>query len=169
MTEIPPDPHQALREWLSLDHREIDELSSQACAEGGFDPEAFARFRERLLRHIGIEEKILFPAARRHDPDHDADRLARLRVEHGALTSLLVPTPDRALVEEIRALLVEHNQVEEGPGGVYDTCIDALGHDEAREVLRAAKARHPVPTTRYFDGPGTVRTAAEALAKARRA
>lgn len=162
------DPRQELRGWPSLDHREIDALLSEALSDDGFAPEPFARFRERLLRHIGIEEKILFPAARRLDPGRDADRLARLRVDHGALTSLLVPTPDRDLANEIRALLPEHNKIEEDDEGVYDTCIDALDADDALEVLRAARARRPVPTTGYFDGQGTVRTAAKALAKARR-
>lgn len=161
----PHDPGRELREWLLLDHQEIDDLLSEALADDAFAPDPFARFRERLLRHIGIEEKILFPAMRRRDPDRDADRLARLRLEHGALTRLLVPTPDRALANEIRALLVEHNRIEEDDHGVYDTSIDALEADDALEVLRAARASRPVPTTGYFDGQGTVRTAAEALAR----
>ncbi len=161
-------PHQALREWLGLDHREIDALLRRSLPEGGFEAEPFARFRERLLRHIGIEEKLLFPATRRRSPDREAVRLSRLRVEHGGLTSLLVPTPDRALACEIRALLVQHNEIEEGLDGVYQRCINVLTAEDARALLQSARARAPVPTTGYFDGPGTVRTAAEALAKAER-
>ncbi|PRP93213.1 5-formyltetrahydrofolate cyclo-ligase family protein [Enhygromyxa salina] len=162
------DPREALREWLSLDHREIDRQLNEALAGAGFDPSAFARFRERLLRHIGIEERLLFPAVRSRDPEREAQRLANLRIEHAALTTLLVPTPDRALAAEIQTLLVGHNESEEGPEGVYASCIAALHDDDARQLLHAARARRPVPTTSYFDGQATVRTAAEALAKARR-
>ena len=157
-----------LLDWLALDHRQIDELLGSALAGDGFDPVPFGQFRERLLRHIGIEERILFPAVRGRDPSKEAERLAALRIDHGALTTLLVPTPDRALASEIRSLLVTHNEIEEGEGGVYETCVAVLDAEEATRVLEAARARPPVPTTGYFDGPGTVRTAAEALAKAHR-
>jgi hypothetical protein len=96
------------------------------------------------------------------------DRRAALRIDHAALTTLLVPTPDRALALEIHALLERHNQIEDGNGGVYDECIAALTTEDAARVLQAAQGRAPVPTTGYFDGPGTVRTAEEALTKARR-
>jgi hypothetical protein len=45
----------------------------------------------------------------------------------------------------------------------------ALLDDETAEaILYDASERGPVPTAKYFDGPGTVRTAAAALEKARR-
>jgi hypothetical protein len=162
------EPQQELRDWLTHDHQEIDGFLQDALANEGFDPVPFAKFRERLLRHIGIEERILFPAVREHISHMGKARLADLRVEHAALTTLLVPTPDRALVLEIQSLLTGHNAVEEADNGVYDECIAALADKEALRVLDAARTRKPVPTTGYFDGPGTVRTAAEALAKARR-
>lgn len=161
------DPRRALRTWLSDDHTEIDGLLRHALRDDGFDPAPFARFRERLLRHIGIEERILFPAAREHEPTHDAERLAALRVDHAALTTLLVPTPDRALALEIASLLGGHNEVEESEDGVYDACLAAITPADATRVLHAARGRAPVPTTGYFDGPGTVRTAQQALEKAR--
>ncbi len=161
------DPKAALGGWLSRDHGDIHALLESACDGPNLRSEPFARFRERLLRHIGIEEKLLFRALRRADPDCERERLARLRVEHAALTSLLVPTPDLALANEIRGLLESHNALEEGESGVYASCLRRLPGDEVAEILERAKARAPVPTTGYFDGPGTVRTVREALAKAR--
>lgn len=163
----PSDPRTALREWLSVDHQEIAALLHDALSGPDFDPASFARFRERLLRHIGVEERVLFPAVRERDATRVADRLAALRVDHAALTTLLVPTPDRDLALEVEALLGGHNEIEEQLDGVYDGCLAALSNADATRVLRAARARHPVPTTGYFDGPGTVRTAEAALAKAR--
>ncbi|MCB9754988.1 MAG: 5-formyltetrahydrofolate cyclo-ligase [Myxococcales bacterium] len=162
-----------LLERLSLEHAEIDGLLRRALAGDELDREAYASFRERLLRHIGVEERLLFPAVRRASPALTVvpalERLDRLRVEHAALTSLLVPTPDLALARELLSLLQRHNALEEGERGVYEASVRALTEDEARAVLHRARARRPVPTTSYFDGPGTVRTAADALAKARRA
>ncbi len=162
------DPHDALRVWLGLDHSEIDELLRGVLAGEAFDSETYARFRERLLRHIGVEERILFPASRKAGSAVLASRLAELRTDHAALTTLLVPTPDRALAVEIASLLARHNELEETNGGIYDSCLAVLTPEEAKAVLAQGRARAPVPTTRYFDGHGTVRTAREALAKARR-
>lgn len=162
----PADSAVELRRWLGLDHAEIDALLRRAIESEPFDAEAFAGFRERLLRHIGIEERLLFPAVRRASDGQLPDRAAALRIDHAALTSLLVPTPDRALAREIAGLLEQHNVVEEQPGGVYDECLDRLDDATAAAVLHGARTRRPVPTTKYFDGPGTVRTAAEALRKA---
>ena len=49
--------------------------------------------RTGLLRHIGMEEKILFPAARRlvHG-EIVTSVIAQLHLDHAALTALLVPT-----------------------------------------------------------------------------
>ncbi|MDQ3037370.1 MAG: hemerythrin domain-containing protein, partial [Myxococcota bacterium] len=86
-----------IREWLEADHRAMGALLDRADAGGRLDVDAFEALRARLLRHIGIEEKVLLAAAR----DRRGAPLARarqIRVEHGAIASLLVPTPDLALV-----------------------------------------------------------------------
>src|SRR5512142_2392237 len=89
--------------YLSEDHARLDALLSASIAGAGFAREPFDAFRAGLLRHIALEEKILFRAVRDATGD-DAIRalLSRPRVDHGALASLLVPTPSRALVAEIR-------------------------------------------------------------------
>jgi hypothetical protein len=161
--------HAALRAWLARDHAEIDALLRAAVDAEPFDAASFGEFRERLLRHIGIEERLLFPAAKRANADQLPTGASELRTDHAALTSLLVPTPDRALALEIAGLLARHNELEERPDGVYDRCLALLDEPAAEALLQGACERRPVPTTKYFDGPGTVRTAEQALQKARRA
>jgi hypothetical protein len=161
----------ALGTHLALDHRAMEELLDLA---GGGDPggaidgEAFERFRARLLRHIAIEEKLLFPAARRAGAGPALlERLQRLRVEHAAITTLLVPTPDAALIDELRRALGPHDTVEEAPGGVYQEC-EALIGDGSGALLQQVLAYPQVKVARHVDRPGSVRTLAEALARAQR-
>jgi hypothetical protein len=162
------DPKSELRAWLARDHEEINALALDARAPYGIDNEAFERFRERLLRHMGIEERLLFLQIERSSEGPLAEVIHELRIDHAALTSLLVPTPDHVLAQEIADLLERHTQLEESPGGVYDQCIALLDDDTADAILYDACEARPVQTAKYFDGPGTVRTAAAALDKARR-
>jgi len=78
-----------------------------------------------------------------------------------------VPTPDHALVAEIRKLLTVHNRIEEESGGAYEL-IATLAGDEADTLLQRAQAVPTPPVARHFDGAGVFRTAAEALALAER-
>ena len=45
--------------YLADDHARLDALLTR----GTTDPAAYADFRRGLLRHIGMEEKILLPVA----------------------------------------------------------------------------------------------------------
>lgn len=157
----------SIERYLEEDHRRLDGLLRAALADPArFDLEAFERFRAGLLRHIGLEEKLLIPEARRRrgDPWPLADVL---RTEHGALASLLVPTPDHALAREIATLLQEHNRREEGAGALYDECASNLGVD-ADALLEKMRAVAEPPLAKHFDGAGTHRTAADALRAAKR-
>lgn len=165
---VSSDPKTALREWLVNDHDEIDVLLRKARAPEGFDLEAFGRFRERLLRHIGVEERLLFCAIERCNAGELPAVVSEVQIEHAALTSLLVPTPDYVLAEEIAGLLEHHTNLEEYPEGIYDQCLALLDEEAADDVFCDACASRPVATAKYFDGPGTVRTADAALEKARR-
>jgi hypothetical protein len=168
-SRVSSDPKSALRDWLVRDHDEIDALLRKARAPEGFDLEAFGRFRERLLRHIFVEEKLLLSAIQRTNEGQLPPIVGELQIDHAALASLLVPTPDYVLAEEIAGLLERHTNLEEQhPGGVYDQCLAMLDDETADDVFCDACASRPVPTAKYFDGPGTVRTADAALEKARR-
>jgi hypothetical protein len=122
-----------------------------------------------LLRHMGIEERLLFPLIEDANDGQLATAINELRIDHAALASLLVPTPDHVLAQEIAGLLELHNELEERSGGIYDQCLELLEDETAEEILFDAYESLPVHTAKYFDGPGTVRTASAALDKARRA
>lgn len=149
--------------FLASDHERLDLLlESAVTASGEVDPAPYAEFRAGLLRHIGIEEKVLFPASQRANGGRPLQQVERLHLEHGALALLLVPTPTASIVEEIRSILVGHNQREEEPGGLYDVCDRLLG-DELDGVLEQLRAYPPVKVASHFDGAAVVRRAEDAL------
>jgi hypothetical protein len=149
--------------WFAEDHARLDRLLRKSVADpGAFDGEAFEAFRAELLRHIALEEKFLLPGARKARGGEPLPVARRLRVDHGAIASLLVPTPDARIVAELRSILEPHNAVEEGPAGLYEVCdrLLATGIDDLLERIRAYP---PVKMAPHNDGPGTLRTADEAL------
>ncbi len=157
----------SVTEFLLADHRRLHDLLARARAGDGVDVEAYQELRQGLLRHIAIEEKVLFPAVRdalgvRPRWWHD------LRVDHAALTSLFVPTPDLALLGEIALLLEEHDQKEEAPDGIYARCDQALSPATSHELALRAEAFRAVRLVSNFDGPQVYRTRAAALAAAAR-
>jgi hypothetical protein len=158
--------HGPISRFLADDHDRLEALLARAAERPGeIDREPYEAFRSGLLRHIGIEEKILVAAFRAAGPpDPEFDALARrLRIDHGAIAALLVPSPSHALVAELRSILGPHNEVEEGRGGFYARC-DARLAGEAEGLVERMRAYPPVPTMPHNDGPRVHRTAAEALA-----
>jgi hypothetical protein len=82
-----------LSSWFAEDHARLDRLLHRSVADpNAFDGEAFEVFRGGLLRHIALEEKFLLPAARNARGGEPLPVARRLRVDHGAIASLLVPT-----------------------------------------------------------------------------
>ncbi len=148
---------------LAQDHRRLEALLASAVASpGAFAQAPYDAFRAGLLRHIALEEKILFKAAREARGGEPLPVFRRLRVDHGAIAALLVPTPDEALVAELRSILEPHDVLEEGPGGLYDAC-DALLADRAEALVEQLRAYPPVKVARYQDGPRVLRRAEDAL------
>jgi len=149
--------------FLAADHERLDAFLARAAREdGSIDRAAFDAFRAGLLRHIAIEEKVLFPAVREARGGEPHPDWKRLRIDHGALTSLLVPPPTVELVGEIRSILEPHNLVEEGPGALYESC-DALLCDRAAELLERMRSYPPVKVAPYRDGPRVLHRAEDAL------
>src|SRR5262245_27748599 len=137
----PMSPLGPIHRFLADDHERLDRLLSAAVTPSGeIDPAPYEGFRAGLLRHIAVEEKILFPVSRRRAPH---PTVARLHREHGALALLLVPTPTAAILAEIRSILAAHNEVEEGPDGIYDACDRLLAADVDR-VLDQIRGYPPV-------------------------
>ena len=159
--------HGPLHRFFSADHRRLDALLKRSIAEPGrVDLAPFGEFRAGILRHIGMEEKVLFVAARRARGGEPLELAARLRVDHGAIAALLVPTPTPALVGQILSVLVPHNRREEEPGGVYDACDEALGPAEAEGLAQELDRFSEPPLKPYNDSPEVQKHIEENLALA---
>lgn len=129
-----------IHEFLASDHRRLDALLARAA-----EPDAYREFRLGLLRHIAMEEKVLFPIAR---ATH-RDVVAQLHADHAAIASLLVPPPTDALLRTLRSVLAEHNPLEDAPGGLYDICDRIDGED----VVARMQAIPPVRASQHVDEP----------------
>jgi hypothetical protein len=156
-----------IQEFFKADHDRLDALAQRAGADPvRFDREAFDAFRDGLLRHMGMEEKILFPtirkAAARPGAEIPASYLRRFRIEHAALASLLVGTPTAELLLEIQSILTKHNRAEEEPGGLYERCDATLGSDAEAVIARLRAYRGP-RLRPYQDHPRVLRRAEDAM------
>jgi hypothetical protein len=170
-TAAPPPsgrPRGPLFRFLADDHRRLDRILHEAAAAAPIETRLFEEFRGGLLRHIGIEEKLLLPAARRARGGQPLPLAKLLRAEHGALAALLVPAPTPRVVAKILQVLGPHNDLEEGPGGLYDSCDELLA-GEAAALIERMRAYPPVPLAPHNDGPLVEKHVAETLAAARRA
>jgi hypothetical protein len=158
-----------LGSFFIADHRRLDELLKTAAGKGGsIDSAAYAAFRAGILRHIAWEERILFPAARRARGGASLSVARLLRFDHGAIAALLVPPPDRQLIEQIVSVLGPHNEVEERADGVYAVC-DELLEPEAESLLLQLRAYPDVPLNPHRDGPNVRAHIAETVRIARKA
>jgi hypothetical protein len=155
--------------FFAEDHRRLGALLASSVAEDGtVDLESFGVFRAGILRHIGMEEKVLFPALQRTrggEPHPDA---AGLRVDHGAIAAILVATPTPALIGQITSVLVPHNRREEQSGGIYAAADEALGTAAAERLVEELRAFPEPPLKPYNDGPRVMEHIRETLEKAHR-
>ncbi len=142
----------ALSAYLQADHARLDELLTRAAAQSPIDLGAFDEFREGLLRHIAMEEKVLLPDARCRRGGASLSIAKRLKADHAAIAALLVPTPTPELIAKLCDVLAVHNPLEEGPGGLYESC-EGLAGEETVALLSRLGALPKVPVAAYFDGP----------------
>jgi len=154
-------------ELLRRDHERLDGLLRAATAGETVDTAAYEAFSGGLLRHIGIEEKILIPFVRSRLSEPALTVAKQLRLDHAALAALLVPTPTREIAEQLRALLAVHNALEEGDGGFYDVCVRVAASDEETLLGRITGAP-PVPLAAHYDGPRALATITRLLRAAGR-
>ena len=153
-------------DFLTEDHRRLEQLLQSAVAHADqVDRGAYAQFRAGLLRHIGMEEKILLPAAQRLRGGEPLLIASRLRLDHGALATLLIPTPTAAVIATIRGILEEHNILEEGPGGLYEIC-DKLAGSEAAQLLAKLQAAPELAVLPCSDSPAVMPAVQRALERA---
>lgn len=142
-----------IERFMTEDHARLDALLEVARRpDGDVDRAAFAAFREGLLRHIAMEEKVLLPLARALREGEPLPLARALRRDHGEIAALLVPSPTAAGCDRLVTALARHNPLEEGPGGLYAAC-DALAGDEADAVVTRLRAQPRVPVAPHYDGP----------------
>ncbi len=155
-----------ITEFLVEDHRRLESLLQQAVAHADHvDQGAYSQFRAGLLRHIGMEEKILVPAAQRLRGGEPLLIASKLRLDHGALGTLLIPTPTAGVIASIRGILKGHNILEEGPGGLYETC-DELAGAEAPQLLAKLQAAPEVAVLPHSDTPTVMSTVRRTMERA---
>ena len=136
----------SVRDYLTRDHQRLDALLTI---------ETFEEFRAGLLRHIGIEEKILFPLLGRESP-----LVQQLHRDHAALGGLLVPPPTAVEIQQIRAILDEHNPLEEADSGLYALL-------DREDLLERARNFPQFPLAPHVDSPLVRRTIEQLLAQRR--
>lgn len=155
-----------IHRMLAADHARLDELLNRAVADPArIDAAAYDAFRRGLLKHIAMEEKILLPAAQRLNANQPLAVAARLRLEHGAIAALMVPTAAPAIVAALKTILAAHNALEEGDDGLYETC-DRMAAGQAQEIIGQLRNAPEVPAAPHNDGPKVLPAARRALARA---
>jgi len=152
--------------YLAGDHERLDALLERAVSDPEkLDASAYTEFRSGLLKHIAMEEKVLLPAAQKARGRDTLPIAAKLRLDHGALVALLVPSATASIVAAIRAILKFHNPIEEDPGGVYDQCETLVGA-EAEPILNELKNYREVKVLPHVDNPFVMEAARRALSRA---
>lgn len=138
---------------MADDHARLDRLLvASERADGSIDEGTYAQFRAGLLRHIGMEEKVLLPYARSKRAGEPLEIATQLRRDHGEIARALVGSPTSSLVGRLRELLGRHNPLEEGATGLYALC-DALAGDDAAALVARLREQPEVPLAPYYDGP----------------
>lgn len=151
---------------MEADHKRLDVLLNAAFSDPDqIDHASYDQFRAGLLKHIGMEEKILLPLAQKLRGGDPLPMAAKLRLDHGALASLLVPMPTPKIAHAIRTILEAHNPLEEGPQGVYEQCRN-LAAEDAERVLSELLSSKEVPVATRMDTPKVMEGIRRALERA---
>ncbi len=158
--------NKVLYHFFTEDHRRIEKILDQATQDiNSIDMDLYNDFRIGLLTHIKMEEKILFPAAQKSNGGIPIPNAAQLRLDHGALTTLVVPPPTESLLKVMRTILEIHDEVEEKEGGVYDIC-ESLTKEDTQEILSQLKAVTPTPVHPVNPKPYALEAAIRAVERA---
>ncbi len=142
-----------LHQFFTSDHRRLESLLDNATANPhDIIMEYYSQFRSGLLAHIKMEENILFLAAQQARGGTPHPLVAKLRLDHGALTALMVPPPSPAVIKALRYILEKHDILEEETGGMYDAC-DALTKDNVDSLLEKLHNISVVPVHPHNNSP----------------
>lgn len=155
-----------LYHFFTNDHRRIEELLDRATQNPDeMQMEYYHQFRTGLLKHIKMEEKILFPAAQRANGGTPVPLAEKLRLDHGALTALMVVPPSPEVISVLRHVLEKHDELEEAPGGMYDVC-EKLTAGETQALLQQLEKVTEVPVHGYNKADYALDAAKRALERA---
>lgn len=155
-----------LYQFFTNDHRRIEESLDKATEDPDkIQMEHYHRFRSGLLKHIKMEEKILFPAAQKANGGVPVPIAAKLRLEHGALTALMVPPPTASLIKVLRYIIDRHDIAEEEPGGMYEVC-ESLTHHQTQEILEQLANVSETPLQAHNPASYALEAAKRSLARA---
>ena len=137
-----PDPNQSLREFFTLEHRRCDgrwaEVESAADAGAGEAlAESWSAFQSGMLKHLQMEEEVLFPAFEQATGMTEGGPTFVMRSEHEQMRGLLEQMGVAAeagrhgeLVDfgdTLLMLIQQHNQKEEHM--LYPMAEQALAAD----------------------------------------
>lgn len=155
-----------LYHFFTNDHRRIEDLLDKATENANeIQMDYYHQFRTGLLRHIKMEEKILFPAAQKANDGVPLPLAAKLRLDHGALTSLMVVPPGPDVIKVLRHVLEKHDLLEEEPGGMYDVC-ERLTKGETQDLLTQLEKITEVPVHPHNKADYALGAAKRALERA---
>lgn len=155
-----------LHHFFTNDHRRIESILEKAMENPDeIEMNLYHDFRVGLLTHIKMEEKILFPAAQKANGGTPMPIMAKLRLEHGALTALMVPPPTEDLVTVLKYVLDKHDLIEEEPGGMYDIC-ESLTQSQTQELLDQLSKIAQVPVLPHNEAAFALDVAKRTLARA---
>lgn len=139
---------ESIREAFATQHRELDELfdsARSAAEEGAWFPaqDRFLLFRNGIEKHMGVEERLLFPAYEEHHGGMGTETAGDLRKDHRDLRiffdkiweALLARDPEHSLdlMNSVHLILRQHESREESE--LYPA-MDAL-MAEYRDVVLA--------------------------------
>lgn len=152
--------------FFTEDHERIEAILDEATKDmDNIDFDLYHEFRVGLLTHIKMEEKILFPAAQKANGGEPLPLANQLRLDHGAITSLMVVRPTPEVIIVLKHVLEIHDELEERPGGMYDLC-EELTKDETDEIMEELRNTTDTPVHPFNEKPYTYEVAKRSLARA---
>ncbi len=155
-----------LYQFFTKDHHRLSVLLNNATQNPDqIDFDSYHQFRIGLLKHIKMEEKVLFPAAQKANNGTALPLAAKLRLDHGALTSLMVVPPTKNVIKIIKHILEIHDRLEEEKGGMYEAC-EKLTEDETNHLLEILHQTTEVPVHPFNENDYALKAAKNALNRA---
>lgn len=155
-----------LHQFFTKDHRRIEALLDKATENPNeIIMEHYQLFRTGLLTHIKMEENILFPAVLKANGNVSLPILPQLRLDHGALTALMVPPPTAGLIKVLRYILDKHDIAEEEQGGLYEIC-EHLTEGQTEDLLEQLRNITEVPVLKPNTASFVLDATKRALARA---